>query len=263
MKSILTAFSLLLFSTANANAVIAFIPQISSSVENAGRLLDLTELPQHSFESVGCIKLDSQDPKTLSGPISFINLTFYYPTRSETPALRRLNLTIPAGLCTAIVGASGSGKSTITSLILGLYEPTADQAARSPTDGVAGPASLSISGRDIRTLHLPTFRSMIAVVPQDPVIFPGTVRENIIYGLDLNSNLTTDANITKAARRAGIHDFVLSLPAGYDTVIGEGRLEMSGSKTRHRQSVSSLAKDPHSGRAYERVGSRERQAGQE
>ena len=245
IQSVLTAFSLLLFSTANSNAVVAYIPQISSSVETAARLLHLTSLPFRSHELNGRLRLDTQDPNTLSVPIHFVNLTFYYPTRTEVPALRRLNLTIPPGRCTAIVGSSGSGKSTITSLVLGLYAPTADSAARSPSDTTpTGPVSLTISGRDIRTLHLPTLRSMIALVPQDPVLFPGTVRENVIYGLSLNSHLTTDAHIIQTTRRVGIHDFITSLPAGYDTLIGDGGLGMSGGQAQRLVIARALVRQP-------------------
>ena len=245
VKEILTAFSLLLFSTANANAVLAYIPQISSSIEIAGRLIGLASMPQHSHELSGHLKLESHDPSTLNVPVHFINLTFSYPSRPEMPALRRLNLTILPGLCTALVGASGSGKSTITSLILGLYPPTADSSARSASDDHKdGPPSLTLSGRDIRSLHLPTLRGLLAIVPQDPVLLPGTVRENIIYGLSLNSDLTTDANIIAAARRAGIHDFVLSLPDGYDTVIGEGGLGMSGGQAQRVAIARALVRKP-------------------
>ena len=244
VKDILTSFSLILFSTASANSVVAAIPQISSSADTAHRLLHLARLQSDSHENHGRIRLDKDDPSALSGPISFVNLTFYYPTRLEKPVLCQMNLTISAGRCTAIVGASGSGKSTIASLLLGLYEPTADVSVRTASDASSGPASLTLSGRDIRTLHLPTLRSMVTVVPQNPVLFPMTVRENIIYGLDLNSGLTTATNIEKAARAAGIHDFIVSLPQGYATVIGEGGLGVSGGQSQRIVIARALVRQP-------------------
>lgn len=244
VTSILTVFSLLLFSTANANAVVAYIPQISSSVDAGARLLRLSQLPLRSHEFHGKERLDPSDPRTLSGPIHFVNLTFFYPTRPDVPALRRVNFSIPAGECTAIVGSSGSGKSSIASLILGLYPPTADVDGDTPADPSTCPASLIVSGRDIRTLHLPSFRRMVAVVPQTPVLFPGTVRENIVYGLDLNSELTTDCRVIEAARRAGVHDFVLSLPSGYDTVVGEGGLGVSGGQAQRIVIARALVRRP-------------------
>jgi ATP-binding cassette subfamily B (MDR/TAP) protein 1 len=244
VKSILTVFSLLLFSTANANAVIAYIPQISSSADTASRLLRLSQLPIRSHEHSGRIRLDPNDPQTLSGPINFVNLTFFYPTRPDEPTLDRLNVTIPAGTCTAIVGASGSGKSTIASLLLGMYPPTADVDARTPSDPSSGPPSLTLSGRDIRSLHLPTLRSLIVVVPQTPVIFPDTVRGNITYGLHLSSGLTTQYNVENAAKQAGIDDFIITLPKGYDTVIGEGGLGVSGGQAQRIVIARALIRKP-------------------
>lgn len=212
VKSILTVFALLLFSTANANAVIALIPQISSCADTASRLLRLSQLPLRSHEHSGRIRLDPTDPQTLSGPINFVNLTFFYPTRPGAPALDRLNLTILAGRCTAVVGASGSGKSTIASLLLGMYPPSADLEVCIANDASGGPPSLTLSGRDIRTLHLATLRSLVAIVPQTPAIFPDTIRGNVIYGLDLSSELTTQFSVENAAKRANIHDFIVTLP---------------------------------------------------
>ena len=244
VKSILTVFSLLLFSTANANAVIAYIPQISSSADTASRLIRLSQLPLQSHEHRGRIRLNPNDSQTLSGPINFVNLTFFYPARPDAPALDRLNVTIPAGTCTAIVGASGSGKSTIASLLLGMYPPTADLEVRTPSDASGGPPSLTLSGRDIRSLHLPTLRSLIAIVPQTPVIFPDTVRSNITYGLDPSTELTTQYNVEKAAKGAGIHEFILTLPKGYDTVIGEGGLGVSGGQAQRIVIARALVRRP-------------------
>jgi ATP-binding cassette subfamily B (MDR/TAP) protein 1 len=244
VKSILTVFSLLLFSTANANAVIAYIPQISSSADTASRLIRLSQLPLQSHEHNGRIRLNPNDPQTLSGPINFVNLTFFYSTRPDAPALDRLNVTIPAGTCTAIVGASGSGKSTIASLLLGMYPPTADLEVRTPSDASGGPPSLTLSGRDIRSLHLSTLRSLIAIVPQTPVIFPDTVRGNITYGLDPSTELTTQYNVEKAAKRAGIHEFILTLPKGYDTIIGEGGLGVSGGQAQRIVIARALVRRP-------------------
>ena len=242
-QSILQAFSLLTFSTAAANGVIAFMPQLASSVDTASRLIYLTTLPTTSYEDHGTIILSPTSPTTLTAPIHFINLTFHYPTRPLLPALSNLNLTIPPHLCTAIVGASGSGKSTIASLLLGLYPPS-PSTQRTPSDPTTGPTFLTISGRDIRTLHLPTLRSLIAIVPQTPTLIPSTVRQNIVYGLDLNSALTTNANIEDSARQAGIHDFILSLPQQYDTLIGEGGLGVSGGQAQRIVIARALVRRP-------------------
>ncbi|OQU95995.1 hypothetical protein CLAIMM_02139 [Cladophialophora immunda] len=244
INSILTVFGLLLFCTTNANAVITYIPQTSSAADTANRLLRLARMQVNSHEEVGKIQLDEHDPVTLSGPIHFINLTFFYPTRPEAAALRRLNLTIPSGKTTAIVGASGSGKSTIASLLLGLYPPTADHLALSPSNPNEGPASLTLTGRDIRTLDVSSLRSLIAAVPQIPVLLPTTVRENIVYGLPPDSPWTSATRIDSAARAAGIHEFIQSLPQGYATVIGEGGLGVSGGQAQRIVIARALIRDP-------------------
>ncbi|KAJ4578283.1 ATP-dependent permease [Exophiala dermatitidis] len=245
VKSILEVFSLLLFCTANASAVVTYIPDISSAKDTANRLLRLVRAPVITHENSGRTELDVKDPNTLYGPIHFINLTFFYPTRPDTAVLRQLNLTLPPGKCTAIVGASGSGKSTIAALILGLYPPSADNMVlSSPTDTSGGPPSLTLAGRDIRTLDLASLRSLIAIVPQTPVLLPATVRENISYGLPSNSPFLSAARIESAARSAGIHEFIQSLPQGYATVVGDGGQGVSGGQAQRIVIARALVRDP-------------------
>ena len=244
VTSILTVFALLVFCGMTTTAIMVCIPQMNSAVDTASRLLDLARIPVHSHEERGEISLDINDPTTLSGPIHFINQTFRYPARPDVAALVRLNLTIPPGRCTVIVGESGSGKSTIASLILGLYPATADTMAQSPTDSSWDPPSLTLSGRDIRTLNLPILRSMISMIPQTPVLLPGTVRENIVYGLQEDSGLISASRIEAAAQMAGIHEFIQSLPQGYATTIGEGGMGMSGGQAQRVVIARALIRNP-------------------
>ncbi|EXJ81375.1 hypothetical protein A1O3_07666 [Capronia epimyces CBS 606.96] len=245
VSSILEVFSLLLFCTANASAVVAYIPEISTAKNAANRLLRLVRTPVISHEDVGEVQLNEKNPNTLFGPIHFINLTFSYPTRPEVAVLRRLNLTIAPGKCTAIVGASGSGKSTIASLLLGLYPPEADHMAlSSPTDPSGGPPSLTLAGRDIRSLDLAGLRSLIAIVPQAPILLPTTVRGNISYGLAPDSPLASAVRIESAAQLAGIHEFIQSLPQGYATIIGDGGLGVSGGQAQRIVIARALVRRP-------------------
>lgn len=244
VESILTVFTLIVFCATTTTAIMAYIPQINSATDTASRLLYLARGPVHSHEDKGTFSLNINDPTTLSGPIHFINQTFHYPTRPDAAALLRLNLTIPSGKCTVLVGESGSGKSTIASLILGLYPATADAMARSPTDSSWDPPSLTLSGRDIRTLNLPILRSMISIVPQTPVLLPGTVRENIVYGLEEASGLISASNIEAAAQMAGIHEFIQSLPQGYATTVGEGGMGMSGGQAQRVVIARALIRNP-------------------
>jgi ATP-binding cassette subfamily B (MDR/TAP) protein 1 len=241
VKSVLVVFTMLLSSASNATAAIAFLPQIASSIDSGSRLLRLARLPsQASHEYAGKFKLNPQKPKTAFGQIKFSNLTFYYPSRPEVPALSNLNLTIPSGRCTVIAGSSGSGKSTIASLLLGLYPPSTSEGPGQ----LAGSPPITICGHDIRSFHLPTLRSIISIVPQTPTLFPTSVRANITYGLELNSALSSLANMEHAAQRAGIHDFIVSLPQGYETLVGDGGLGLSGGQAQRIVIARALCRRP-------------------
>lgn len=230
VKDILTVFTLLLFSTANANAVIAYIPQISQSLDTATRLLRLSRMPHKtSHEHLGTRRLADIDD------IQFHNLDFTYPSRPNQAVLKDFSITIPAHRCTALVGQSGSGKSTVTSILLGLYPPT---------EWLLDRPTVTIGGHDIRQLHITTLRSLIAVVPQQPTLFAATIRQNITYGLDLNSHLTTTHNVRSAAHAAGIVDFIDSLPHGFDTVVGEGGIGLSGGQAQRLVIARALCRQP-------------------
>ncbi|RMZ81971.1 hypothetical protein DV737_g2262, partial [Chaetothyriales sp. CBS 132003] len=201
-------------------------------------------MKEHCHEHNGNLRLDEHDHTTLNGPIHFINTTFYYPTRPSVPALKQLNMCIPPHQCTVIVGRSGSGKSTIASLLLGLYPPTADIIPGIASDATEERPSLTLSGRDIRTLELTILRKMVVLVPQTPVIFPTTVRENISYGLESMCTLARQCNVEQAAIQAGIHDFIMSLPNSYDTIIGDGGLGVSGGQAQRIVLARAIVRKP-------------------
>ncbi|KAL4885516.1 P-loop containing nucleoside triphosphate hydrolase protein [Aspergillus karnatakaensis] len=227
---IMSVNSVLLFSIAYASTVMTWIPQISNSREMAQRLLRLVELPvQASHEHKGTI----QTPK--AAPIRIERLTFHYPSRPDAVVLQNVSFNIPEGSCTAIVGRSGSGKSTIASLLLSLYESPLSY-SETPT--------FSLNGIDIRKLHTPSLRSMISIVSQQPTIFPGTIQENISYALDPCSPLSTLFNVRAAARAAGIDEFISSLPKGYETVVGDGGIGLSGGQAQRVIIARALLRNP-------------------
>ena len=225
-QSILTVFSLMLFSMISASSILAFIPQISTSVDAANRLLRLVDLPETSDESRGGTAIAADD---FHGSIVFKHLYFGYPTRQDAPVLRNLNLNIRTGQCTAIVGRSGCGKSTILSLLLGLY----------PIDE----GSLIISSHSIRDLDLTALRAFVSYMPQQAVLFPMTIGENILYGLSIAS-ADSDNLLLSATESAGIHSFISSLPSGYDTVVGEGGLGVSGGQAQRIALARVFARRP-------------------
>lgn len=226
VESILTVFAMLLFSIANVNAIVALIPQISASRVTATRLLRLSSLPyQVSHEHTGHIRLSEP------GEIVFHDLNFSFPSQpAATPILQNLNLILPVRRITVLVGASGSGKSTLTSLILGLY--------------AAQPGQLSFSGHPVESLHLPTLRSLISIVPQTPHLLPATISENIAYGLPEQSSDASVSSVRRAAKLAGIDSFIRSLPLGYSTLIGEGGTGLSGGQAQRIAIARAVVRKP-------------------
>ena len=196
----------------------------------AAQLLRLANLPEgKSHEHKGDLKISRVAPVTITG------LDFRYPSRPDALVLRDISLTIPKDSCTAIVGRSGSGKSSIASLLLSLYE--------SPLSHGGIPA-VSLGGIDIRRLHTPTLRSLVSIVSQQPTIFPGTIQENLSYGLDENSPLSTMNNVCAAAQAAGIDEFITSLPHGYLTTIGDGGVGLSGGQAQQLVIARALVRRP-------------------
>lgn len=204
---------------------VSVVPQINSSRDTATRLLRLANLPYKcSHEHTGHIRLSSP------GPIELHSLTFAYPSRPTPPILNSISLALSPHITTALVGASGSGKSTIASLLLGLYPP------------ISG--TLSFSGLPIASLHLPTLRSLIAIVPQSPTLFAASIACNISYALPENSALASLPSIRAAALAAGIDEFVMSLPDGYDTLIGEGGTGLSGGQAQRLAIARAVVRKP-------------------
>lgn len=225
--AVLQVFTELTMSMTNVNSIVAMIPQMGSTRDTATRLLRLAGLDTASHESTGTTRIPT------IGDITLHHLDFAYPSRPTHPVLRDLTCTIRAGTCAAIVGLSGSGKSTIAALLLKLYPPPEGRAA-----------TLSLSGRDIRHLHTPTLRALVAVVSQTPTIFPASVRDNIVYGLRADDPATSWQNVRQAAVSAGIDEFIMTLPDGYDTVIGDGGLGLSGGQAQRVAIARALARRP-------------------
>ncbi|GAM38386.1 plasma membrane ATP-binding cassette transporter [Talaromyces pinophilus] len=233
ISNIVSVLTMVLFSLGYAVSMMSWIPQVNSANDTATRLIKLSRLPHgSSHENSG--KLRVFEPV----PIECHNLSFRYPSRPEAPILTNFSLKIPENSCSAIVGSSGSGKSTIISLLLGLY------ACPDPSPGQDNIAPLTLGGVDIRQLHMPTLRSMIGYVPQQPKLFADTIRANITYGLDPYSRFNSLKNVETAAAAAGIADFIHSLPEGYSTLIGEGGLTLSGGQAQRLVIARALVRHP-------------------
>ncbi|XP_077212757.1 ABC transporter B family member 20-like [Tasmannia lanceolata] len=165
-------------------------------------------------------KIDPDDnsglkPPNIFGSIELKNIDFCYPTRPEMMVLSNFTLKVSGGQTVAVVGVSGSGKSTIISLIQRFYDPVAGQ--------------VLLDGRDLKLFNLRWLRNHLGLVQQEPIIFSTTIKENIIYA----RHNATEAEIKEAARIANAHQFICSLPHGYDTHVGMRGVDLTpGQKQR-------------------------------
>lgn len=188
-------------------------------------LLDMETL--FNLQKVNVQVKDKPDAKSLAltkGEITFENVSFGY--RSDRPIIKNLNLTIPAGKKVAIVGPSGCGKSTILRLLFRYYD--------------AQEGRILVDGQDIRDVSLDSLRRTIGVVPQDTPLFNNTIQHNIHYG-----NLkATQEQVYEAARRAHIHETISRFPDGYNTMVGERGMMISGGEKQRLAVARLILKDP-------------------
>lgn len=193
--------------------------EIRQGLVDMGEMFDLLEQPTEIIDSKKASEL-----KVISGHISLENITFGYD--KLRPIIKNVSFEIHPRETIAIVGPSGSGKSTIGRLLFRFYD--------------AQKGSIKIDGQDIRDITQKSLHSSIGVVPQDTVLFNDTIYYNIAYGLDNASQ----ADVEKAAKDAQIHDFILSLPEGYETTVGERGLKLSGGEKQRVGIARTLLKNP-------------------
>lgn len=169
---------------------------------------------------------EGQRPEKLVGDVDIRGVEFAYPARPDVVIFRGFTLSIAAGKSTALVGQSGSGKSTIIGLIERFYDPLK--------------GTVRIDGKDIKSYHLRSLRRHIGLVGQEPTLFAGTVRENITYGTEG----ATEAEIENAARAANAHDFISNLKDGYDTWCGDRGVQLSGGQKQRVAIARAILKNP-------------------
>lgn len=171
---------------------------------------------------------EGRKPEKISGDMELRDVDFAYPARPDVIIFRGFSIRIEAGKSTALVGQSGSGKSTIIGLIERFYDPLR---------GV-----VKIDGVDIKSYHLRSLRKHIALVSQEPTLFAGTIRQNIAYGA--SSEEVGESEITEAAKAANAHDFIAGLKDGYDTWCGERGLQLSGGQKQRIAIARAILKNP-------------------
>ncbi|KAL6887495.1 ABC-transporter [Trichoderma longibrachiatum] len=228
LTQMLQVINLLLFSIGMSAGALDGMPQLTMAQATATRLLGYVTMPVEPEEQ-GESGIKISNPL----PIQLKTVEFAYSQSPNAQVLRGISFDITPESCTAIVGSSGSGKSTIISLLMGLYRPSKDTASSLTYAGVPSSA--------LNTHHL---RSTMAYVSQTPRLFPTSILENIAYGLAPTSPLRKTTNIHAAAKAANIHEFIVSLPQGYATPVGEGGIALSGGQAQRLSIARALARQP-------------------
>ncbi|KAK9326219.1 P-loop containing nucleoside triphosphate hydrolase protein [Lipomyces orientalis] len=207
-------FVIVVFGSENTTTVFTFAPEMGKAL-NAGRSIKtlLESVPEiDSWSTEGEVIPEGE----VNGEIEFRDVHFRYPTRPNVPVLRGLNLSVKKGQFVALVGSSGCGKSTTIGLIESFYRPQR--------------GTVFLDGRDISTLNVAAYRSNIALVQQEPVLYAGSIKYNVSLG---SPHPVSDEEIETVCKQANIHNFIMSLPDGYDTLCGtKGTLLSGGQKQR-------------------------------
>lgn len=170
---------------------------------------------------------EGYQPAEIKGHVELCDVDFAYPARPDVRIFKGFSISIEAGKSTALVGQSGSGKSTIIGLIERFYDPLR--------------GTVKIDGRDIRSYHLRSLRKYIALVSQEPTLFAGTVKENITYGA---ANEVSESEVMEAAKAANAHDFIAGLKDGYDTWCGDKGVQLSGGQKQRIAIARAILKNP-------------------
>ncbi len=207
-------------------ASIGSLPDLYANIQKAiGATENLMEIVEQEDEGISS-SVKAAISSRFRGDIEFKNVEFTYETRSDVPVLKNINFSISSGQQLAIVGPSGAGKSTITSLLLRFYNPINGE--------------ITIDGKNADSYDLTEYRSQFALVPQEVLLFNGTIKENIAYGRPGAS----DEDIIEAARKANAFVFISSFPDEFETLVGERGVQLSGGQRQRIAIARAVLRDP-------------------
>ncbi len=220
----LTAF--VVYTAFVGGSMAGFADLYSQLQKTLGATQRVRELLQAEPEDVKIIDEPLLEEYKLSGDVSFENVSFNYPSRPELRVLNNVNLKVEPGEQVAIVGPSGSGKTTLAALLLRFYEP--------------GTGEIFFGDKSTKKIPLSQLRKQMALVPQDVLLFGGTIRENIAYG----KPDATQEEIENAAHQAHAHEFIASFPEKYETIVGERGIKLSGGQRQRIAIARAILKNP-------------------
>jgi ABC-type multidrug transport system fused ATPase/permease subunit len=218
-------FTFILYSSyvgASSGGIAELYAQMQKAIGATERVFELLEETPEKINTT----LETQNNQKIKGNVAFVNVAFSYPSRKEIQVLKKVNFTASFGQKIAIVGPSGMGKSTIASLLLRFYD--------------ANEGEILVDGKNITDYELENLRGNMSIVPQDVILFGGTIRENIAYG---KPNATTE-EIEIAAKQANALSFIESFPEKFETIVGERGVKLSGGQRQRVAIARALLKNP-------------------
>ncbi|PIA58603.1 hypothetical protein AQUCO_00500501v1 [Aquilegia coerulea] len=219
-SSVMKSFFVLNITAIIMGDTLAMAPDLLKGDQMAASVFEIIDRKSEVTSDIG------EDVTQVEGTIELRRIKFSYPSRPDIMIFNDFNLKVQAGKSVALVGSSGSGKSSVVSLILRYYDPLAGK--------------VMIDGKDIRKLKLKSLRKHIGLVQQEPALFAMSIYENILYGKDGSS----ESEVIEAAKLANAHNFISSLPEGYSTKVGERGVQLSGGQKQRVAIARAVLKNP-------------------
>lgn len=217
-------FKFVLYTVFIAGSISGMADLYSQLQKSIGASENLMDILDENPETINEIHTGKE--RSVSGTVQFRNVSFSYPTRKDVAVLWNISFTAEKGEQVALVGPSGAGKSTITGLLFRFYQPESGE--------------ILIDGKDIASYNLTELRSNMAIVPQEVLLFGGTIRENIEYG----KPGATETEILKAAEQANALEFINSFPEKLETIVGDRGIQLSGGQRQRIAIARAILKDP-------------------
>ncbi|KAL3649616.1 (ABC) transporter [Castilleja foliolosa] len=219
-KSVMKSFMVLIVTALAMGETLAMAPDLLKGNQMVASVFEVLDRKTEILNDVG------DEVQRVEGSIELKDVEFSYPSRPNVLIFKDFNLKVHAGRSMALVGQSGSGKSSVISLVLRFYEPSSGK--------------IMIDGKDIKRLKLKSLRKHIGLVQQEPALFATTIYDNILYGKEG----ATEVEIIEAAKLANAHSFISSLPEGYSTKVGERGVQLSGGQKQRVAIARAILKNP-------------------